>query len=68
MHPESLILESFLDPSTQYTKLPQPKSRSEHTDFIILHLKYGQTWLYVFWSKNKYKLFAYFLFRAYLNE
>ena len=33
MHPESLVLEYFLEPSTQYPKLPQPKSHAEDTDF-----------------------------------
>ena len=31
MHPDYLVLESYLDPSTQYPKLPQPESRDEHT-------------------------------------
>ena len=35
MHPDYLVLESFLDPSTQYLKLIQRKSRAEHTDFVI---------------------------------
>ena len=33
MHPESLGLDYFLDPSTQSLKIPQPKSRAEHNGF-----------------------------------
>ena len=36
-HPESLVIDSFLDPILQYPKLPQPKSRAEQTDFTMLH-------------------------------
>ena len=39
MNPESLVLESFLDPSTQSSILFQPKIRPEHTDFTkVQHL------------------------------
>ena len=36
MHTEYLFLESFLVPSPQSHKLPQTKSRAEHTDFTII--------------------------------
>ena len=36
MYPESLVLEYFPYPSTQYPKLPQPESRAEHTDLTRL--------------------------------
>ena len=32
-HPESLVIECFLEPSPQYTKIPPPESRDEHSDF-----------------------------------
>ena len=35
-HTESLLLDSLLDPSTQPTKIPQPESRAEHTNFTRL--------------------------------
>ena len=35
-NPESLVIESFLYPIPQYSKLTQPKSRSEYTDFTML--------------------------------
>ena len=43
LHTYSLVLESLLEPSTQYPKLTQPESRSEHTDFTIRVLLYLTT-------------------------
>ena len=42
MHPEYLVLESFLDPIYQSPKLLQPKSRADHKDFtfFLLHLRW----------------------------
>ena len=39
-HPESLVLESSLDPSPQYPKIPQPESHYEYNDltkFVLTH-------------------------------
>ena len=36
LNPESLVIESFLDPITQSPKLPQPKPRAEHNNFTKL--------------------------------
>ena len=37
-NPESSVLESLLDPRTQSTKLPQPESCNEYTDFTRLNI------------------------------
>ena len=38
LHPESLDLESYLDPSSQTTKLPQHEACAELTDFTTLYV------------------------------
>ena len=35
-YPDSLVLESFLEPSPQSPKPPQPKSRAKHTDLTFV--------------------------------
>ena len=41
LNPEYLVIESFLEPTYQYTKLPQTKSHAEHTDFTMRDLPLG---------------------------
>ena len=36
LHDKSLVLVSFLEPSTQYPKIPQPESHTENNNFTRL--------------------------------
>ena len=68
MHPESLVLEYFLDPNTQSPKLPQLRSRAEHTYFTNLQLCANQrphsiNWMRIHCSAGFNPIFCEFLLK-----